>query len=498
MNAAEILVAAAIVVSIGLGYALKLNVGLIAMSFAYLIGAFVMGIKPTDVIASWPVSLFFVIFAVGLFYNFAVVNGTMDALANILLYRFRRFPNAIYIVLFLIAVILAGTGAGFFTTMAAFCPIAVRVTQKMGKNILIGAQAANWGACAGANLMTSGDGVVFQRLIATSGFAGREFSLGIPIFLFTLIYPLLALCFLWMWEHLRSRRLTVQRGTAGSASSAPLYDAASTRAQAPLAAGPSSTRATEPAGTNGVVLTRDRASASQPHRVGTAQLDRVSTAQPAPLTQKQKQTLGLIALTFVLVLVFPLLALWLPRVSVIEAVNANINIGLICVLMSVVALLMGLGEQKEVIARVPWNTILMICGMGMLIDVATKAGLVDTLSGFLGGAIPDFWLPVAFCLVAGIMSFFSSTLSVVTPTLFPVVGALCAANPALNPALLFTAVAAGSLSTNISPFSSAGSLMQVSFPAERRLDMFNKQIFAGLPVTFALALVSVLILTVVG
>ncbi|WP_124040224.1 SLC13 family permease [Neoactinobaculum massilliense] len=489
MNAAEILVAAAIVVSIGLGYALKLNVGLIAMSFAYLIGAFVMGIKPADVIASWPVSLFFVIFAVGLFYNFAVVNGTMDALANILLYRFRRFPNAIYIVLFLIAVILAGTGAGFFTTMAAFCPIAVRVTQKMGKNILIGAQAANWGACAGANLMTSGDGVVFQRLIATSGFAGREFSLGIPIFLFTLIYPLLALCFLWVWEHLRSRRLTVQHGTAGSASFAPLYDAASTRAQALLAAGPSSTP-TEPAGANGVVLTRGRASASQP--------DRVSTAPPAPLTRKQKQTLGLIALTFVLVLIFPLLALWLPRVSVIEAVNANINIGLICVLMSVVALLMGLGEQKEVIARVPWNTIIMICGMGMLIDVATKAGLVDTLSGFLGGAIPDFWLPVAFCLVAGIMSFFSSTLSVVTPTLFPVVGALCAANPALNPALLFTAVAAGSLSTNISPFSSAGSLMQVSFPAERRLDMFNKQIFAGLPVTFALALVSVLILTVVG
>ncbi|MDO5025076.1 MAG: SLC13 family permease [Trueperella sp.] len=447
MNGIQLLVAVAIAVAIGLGYKLRINVGLVAIVFAYLIGCFVMGLSPSEVIDGWPTSLFFVIFSVGLFYNFAAVNGTMDRLAEWMLYQFRNFPSALYLALYLIATVLAGTGAGYFTTMAVFAPVAVKVSQKMNKHMLIAAQAVNWGACAGANIMTSGDGVVFQRLMIDAGYQEEAFRMGIPIFLFTFIYPLLALIALWAWEKLRGPvRMAAIAGDDNDGA-------------APVAQ----------------TLTIER---------------------PEKFTPKQRITLALIVLTFLLVLVVPLLNLALPEVSAIAEINGNINIALICIVMSVVALLLRLGDQKEVIMRVPWNTIIMISGMGMLMNVAIEAGLVGTVSGFMNAAIPTFWLPLAFCFTAGVMSFFSSTLSVVCPTLFPVVGALAAVNPALSPTLGFTAVAAGSLSTNISPFSSGGSLIQMSFPAERREEMFNKQIFRGMPITFGLALVSIFVVSI--
>ena len=72
----SLIVVTAIVVSIALGYRTKINTGFFAIAFAYIIGCFVLDIKASDVVKMWPISIFFVIFSVSLFYNFALVNGT--------------------------------------------------------------------------------------------------------------------------------------------------------------------------------------------------------------------------------------------------------------------------------------------------------------------------------------------------------------------------------------------------------------------------------------
>lgn len=74
----SLIVVAAIVVSIALGYKTKINTGFFAIAFAYAIGCFVLDLKAPDVVKMWPISIFFVIFAVSLFYNFALVNGTLE------------------------------------------------------------------------------------------------------------------------------------------------------------------------------------------------------------------------------------------------------------------------------------------------------------------------------------------------------------------------------------------------------------------------------------
>ena len=88
-----ILILTALAVSIGLGYVTKINIGFFTIIFAYLIGCFGMGLKPAEIIELWPVKIFFIIFAVTLFYNFALANGALEKLAGHLLYKCRKFPQ---------------------------------------------------------------------------------------------------------------------------------------------------------------------------------------------------------------------------------------------------------------------------------------------------------------------------------------------------------------------------------------------------------------------
>ena len=103
----------------------------------------------------------------------------------------------------------------------------------------------------------------------------------------------------------------------------------------------------------------------------------------------------------------------MPGNGVIAAISSKIDVGLVAICFTVIALLMNLAPQKEVIARVPWNTIIMIAGAGMLIAVAVKAGTIDALSAWIGSNVPVALVPIAFSLVAAFMSFFSSTTGVV-------------------------------------------------------------------------------------
>ena len=79
----------ALAVSIAIGRVRKINIGLVAIPFAYIIGAFFMHIKPSDVIDLWPSHIFFAILAISLFFGFAMANGTLAEIAYALKRRKR-------------------------------------------------------------------------------------------------------------------------------------------------------------------------------------------------------------------------------------------------------------------------------------------------------------------------------------------------------------------------------------------------------------------------
>ena len=113
-----ILIIAAIVIAVYLGYKTKINTGFFCIAFAYIIGCFVVGLKTKDVIGMWPTSTMFVIISVSLFYNFAALNGTLEKLSGSLLYACRKFPGMLPFALFFVAVVLSVMGAAYFTVLA--------------------------------------------------------------------------------------------------------------------------------------------------------------------------------------------------------------------------------------------------------------------------------------------------------------------------------------------------------------------------------------------
>ena len=101
-----------VVAVIILGTVTRTNIGLWAIFAAYVLGAFVLGMKPSLIISLWPTKLFLMLFAVTFFYSFATLNGSLEKLALHAVYVCRSIPWAIPIMLYLLGFILSGIGAG--------------------------------------------------------------------------------------------------------------------------------------------------------------------------------------------------------------------------------------------------------------------------------------------------------------------------------------------------------------------------------------------------
>lgn len=103
---------AAIVIAIIVGWKFKINTGVIALAFAFIIGNCAMGLKVNDIIAFWPTTIVFYLLSISLFFNYATINGTMDVLGKKLLYALGGNAKFIPIAIALVCGIVGGLGAG--------------------------------------------------------------------------------------------------------------------------------------------------------------------------------------------------------------------------------------------------------------------------------------------------------------------------------------------------------------------------------------------------
>lgn len=220
----------------------------------------------------------------------------------------------------------------------------------------------------------------------------------------------------------------------------------------------------------------------------------IEDTPPEAFNDKQKKSIALIIGMMAIVLIFPILNLLMPDQQTIAFLNSKIDIGFIAIIFALISLFMKLADEKKVMALVPWNTLIMICGVGMLIALGVKLGVITQLSDWLANNVPVWLIPILICLISAIMSVFSSTLGVVTPTLFPIVPAIALAS-GLNPLVLFLCIVVGAQASAISPFSSGGSLILGSAPADvDKNQLFNQLLFRAVPIGLIAALIAVLIL----
>ena len=107
----------------------------------------------------------------------------------------------------------------------------------------------------------------------------------------------------------------------------------------------------------------------------------------------------------------------------------------------------------------PWGTMILVCGVGVLMNLVVELGGIDLLSSGLASIMTEQTAAGFSGLTAGILSLFSSTLGVVLPTLIPTVGSLIAkVGAAVTPMELCAAIGFASSTSGISPASTAGAL----------------------------------------
>lgn len=185
--------------------------------------------------------------------------------------------------------------------------------------------------------------------------------------------------------------------------------------------------------------------------------EKVAVEKPPKFDATQKKTFTLIIIAFIFMVVPALLGAWLPKVPAIKAIAGFCQPQVIMIIGAVIAAFLKLAEEKQVVKMIPINTIVMIVGVYMLIQVATKAGLVEAITAALSSSIPKWLVPGAIVFFAAFLSFFSSCTSTVMPLMYPMVPGLAAAL-GLNPVMLYACIFFGGLSTAVSPFSTGGAL----------------------------------------
>lgn len=410
-----------IFVAVLIGYKKKINVGVISIALAYFFGAFLIGMKPKEIIGLWPTGLFFFIMMSSFFYGLAVTNGTLGLLSEHAIYAFRNHPWFIPIVMWLASFGISGLGAGGTTTFAFMPAIVLSMADLIHMNKLIAAVIIVGGGVAGGYTPISNCTATVTACLGISGYTETQISEIVPKVCFNNIFAQVLL-FILVYVICKGWKVQTPK----------------------------------------------------------------DLQKPEPFNSKQKQTLWLIGIGLAIMALFPLMATLMPGVAWIKFIRKALNPALFFTVMLVIGLILKLGKQKEALAFVPFNLILMICGTGMLVSVAKKAGAIKQLVAILGDNLSPMAVRLIISLVAGCMSLVSSTLGVVAPALIPIVSGL-STNTGVAVATLVSAIMIGGHFAGVSPFSTGGAMTLAGERDESKADklLINLMVLAVCSIAFA-------------
>lgn len=134
------------------------------------------------------------------------------------------------------------------------------------------------------------------------------------------------------------------------------------------------------------------------------------------------------------------------------------NVGLTGFLVGTVLVVIGDGQEKKAIAGIPWNVILMVLGVGILMNIISISGGIDIMVAGLEKIMGQHTATMIMAIASGFMSFFSSGLGVVFPTLIPTASGLGTAL-GVNAVQLVTVIVIGGTVSGFTPISTTGALI---------------------------------------
>lgn len=382
----------AIIAAILIGNMRRVNIGLVSIAFAFLIGYFMIDLAPAMIVEGWPLNLFFMLIGMTLLFGITRVNGTLGLIARKSMGATLGRTKLIPPVFFLISGILAALGAGNIAVCALVLPIAMTIAIDYRIPPLLMATMVIAGSNAGGLSPIAPTGLIAHSLSMEQGL-----DISMSVF-YKQIIGQSVLAFL-LYFILKGHRLE-----------------------------------------NNPTMTVE-----------------ISES----FNRDQKMTLAVVFLV-VFVIVF-----------------RGWDIGLTAFTGSVVLLFLRVAEEKAAIASIPWSTIILVCGVTMLVKVSEHTGGIDLMSQYFTRLMDEQTSAPMMALIGGTLSLVSSASGVVLPTLIPTVPGLVAETGG-DPSQIISAIVMGAHMVTNSPISTLGALAVASASgAIDRVALFNNLFLIG-------------------
>ena len=161
-------------------------------------------------------------------------------------------------------------------------------------------------------------------------------------------------------------------------------------------------------------------------------------------------------------------------VMVIFCIGFKMDTGLFAFVAAAVLILLKCADEKQAIRQIPWGTLMLICGVGMLVSVITKLGGIKLVSDFLASFMTASTAVPIMAATSGILSWVSSTTGVVMPALYPIAHQITGTfGGSVSYVELISAITATSFAAAISPLSTGGAIIMSSYSATKETTTYE-------------------------
>lgn len=362
-----------LVAAIAIGFFLNVNVGLVSIFFAVILGYGSGQFTGKEIISGWSGSLFMTLAGITLVFAIVQSNNSLELLIRKIINKLGKAVVLVPVVYFVFAWAVSAAGPGLIPTAALVTVLAVPLAHETGFHPLMLSMTAVAAANAGRFTMLTVEGNLITDLLVAQGYT-ENVMMGVCVSSTILAVILSVVYYIWY------KGYKVRQGMG---------------------------KATE----------------------------------VSKFTKEQIVSLIGMLVMVILILVFKF-----------EASLAAFSVGGTLIILRV-------GDQKAAFKAMPWGTMILVCGVGVLMNLVVELGGIDLLSSGLASIMTEQTAAGFSGLTAGILSLFSSTLGVVLPTLIPTVGSLIAkVGAAVTPMELCAAIGFASSTSGISPASTAGAL----------------------------------------
>jgi di/tricarboxylate transporter len=173
----------ALLLAIVLSMISRINVGLIAIAAAWIIGVYFADMKPDAVLSGFPASLFLTLTGVTLLFSIAEVNRSFEGVAARAFQLARGSVRVLPLVFFLLGFVFAAVGPGAVAGVALVIPLAMALgTRAQLPPFLTALMVAN-GANSGNLSPISSVGIIANSKMAAAGIGGHEWTVMLANFL---------------------------------------------------------------------------------------------------------------------------------------------------------------------------------------------------------------------------------------------------------------------------------------------------------------------------